>query len=241
LFDRAGIAEGMRVLDVGSGAGDVAISVARMVGPQGSVTGVELDSPSAAVAQRRAGEAGNENVQILTGDVATLELPGPFDAVVGRLVLMHISDPVAVLARLRTVLRPGGLVVFQESQIERPWISYPRSPTLEQVERVRTGALATGRAAYGQMGLALRGTYLGAGLPDPQLTVDAIIGGGTGWPGYRYLEETARSLRDTWLRVGAEGAADVVVDGLAERIEREVGDTGTVMIHLLVGAWAHNP
>ncbi len=238
LFERAGIAPGMRVLDVGSGAGDVAITVARMVGSSGSVAGVELDPPSAAVAQGRARETGLANVEVHSGDVATVDLPGPFDAIVGRLVLMHLPDPVAVLARLRTFLRPGGLVVFQESQVSRQWISFPPSPTLERVERVRIAALASGRAAYGQMGLALRGTYLRAGLPEPRLTVDAIIGGGPGWPGYRYLEETARSLLDTWLRVGAEGAEDVVVDGLADRIESEVGDTGTVMIHALVGAWS---
>lgn len=241
LFERAGIAQGMRVLDVGSGAGDVAISVARMVGPTGSVVGVELDPPSAALAQQRAREAGFTNVEVLSGDAGASDLPGPFDAVVGRLVLMHISDRVAVLRHLRTFVRPGGLVVFQESQVAMQWISHPVSPALEQVERVRVSAIATGRAAFGQMGLALRGTYLAAGLPDPQLTVDAIVGGGPAWPGYRYLEETARSLRDTWVRVGAEGAEDVVVDGLADRIEREVGDKGTVMIHLLVGAWTATP
>jgi len=238
LFERAGIGEGMRVLDVGSGAGDVAITVARMVGPAGSVVGVEVDPPSAEVAQRRANEARHEHVEILTGDVATLQLPGPFDAIVGRMVLMHIADRSAVLSRLLTFLRPGGLVVFQEMQGSRRWISFPRSPALEGMERVRSAALATGRAVFGEMGLDLRATFLRAGLPDPHLTVDAIIGGGPGWPGFRFLEETARSLHDTWKRVGADGAEEFVVDGLAERIEREVGDTGTVMIHTLVGAWS---
>src|SRR5690242_11241094 len=93
LFERAGIGEGMRVVDVGSGAGDVAITVARIVGPAGSVTGVELDPPSAALAQRRTEEAGLGNVRVLTGDVAEVDLPGPFDAAVGRLVLMHLLDP----------------------------------------------------------------------------------------------------------------------------------------------------
>src|SRR5690349_16383463 len=101
LFERAGIAEGMRVLEVGSGAGDVAMAVSRMVGPSGSVVGVEIDAPTADAAQRRVRDANAENVDILTGDVADLELPGSFDAVVGRLVLMHIRDPVAVLKRLR--------------------------------------------------------------------------------------------------------------------------------------------
>jgi 2-polyprenyl-3-methyl-5-hydroxy-6-metoxy-1,4-benzoquinol methylase len=238
LLERAGVGEGMRVLDVGSGAGDVAITVARMVGPAGSVVGVELDQPSAEHAERRAHQSGFTNVEIRTGDVATLDLPGPFDAIVGRLVLMHLADPAAVLSRLRTFLRAGGLVVFQEMHGSRRWISFPPSPALEGMERVRSSALATGRAVFGEMGLALRDTFLRAGLPDPKLTVDAIVGGGPGWPGYGFLEETARSLLDTWRRVGAEGADDFVVDGLAERIEHEVGDTGTVMIHTLVGAWS---
>ena len=64
LFGRAGIAEGMRVLDVGSGAGDVALTLARIVGPTGTVVGVELDSPSADVA-RRAADAGATNLEFL--------------------------------------------------------------------------------------------------------------------------------------------------------------------------------
>jgi tRNA A58 N-methylase Trm61 len=82
LFQRAGVSEGMRVLDVGSGAGDVAIGLARMVGSSGSVVGIELDPPSVAVAERRAREAGFANVEILSGDVGTIDLPGPFDAAV---------------------------------------------------------------------------------------------------------------------------------------------------------------
>ena len=240
LFERAGITDGMRVLEVGSGAGDVAIAVSRMVGPAGSVVGVEIDPPTADAAQRRTREAGATNVEIFAGDVATLDPPGPFDAIVGRVVLMHLADPVAVLARLRGFLRPGGLVVFQESHLVRSWMSFPSSPTLERMEAVRASALAGGRVAYGHMGLALRATFLRAGLPEPHLKADVMIGGGPGWPGYRYLEETARSLLDAWRRVGADGADDLVVDGMAERIEREVGDAGTVMIHTLVGAWARN-
>jgi hypothetical protein len=91
------------------------------------------------------------------------------------------------------------------------------------------------------MGLALRGSLLDAGFPDPHLTTHAIVGGGHGWAGYRYLEQTVRGLLPMWRRADAEGADEIVVDGLAERIEREVGDTGSMLIHTMVGAWAANP
>jgi SAM-dependent methyltransferase len=241
LFERAGVGEGMRVLEVGSGAGDVALAVARMVGPTGSVVGVELDPATAEAAGRRVAEAGAGNIEIVAGDVATLQLPGPFDAAVGRLILMHVPDPVSVLTRLRAVLRPDGVVAFQETHLACPWLSTPGSPTLEHVERVRQEALAKRYAAYAHMGLALRGAFLDAGFPEPQLTTHVMVGGGPGWPGYRYIEETVRGLLPMWHRSGADGVGDIVVDGLAERIEQEVGETGSVLIHTLVGAWSANP
>jgi 2-polyprenyl-3-methyl-5-hydroxy-6-metoxy-1,4-benzoquinol methylase len=241
LFRRAGIGEGMRVLDVGSGAGDVALTVAGMVGSTGSVVGVELDGPTAEATRRRLADAGAANVEILAHDIATFEPPGTFDAIVGRFVLMHLEDPATILVRLRASLRDGGLVVFQEPHLAYPWISFPDSATLDHVQGVRARANATGRSVYAHMGLALRGVFLHAGLPDPELTAEAMVGGGPGWPGYRYIEETARGLLDMWKRVGAQGAQDVVVEGMAERIEREVGDTGSVFIHTMVGAWAAAP
>jgi len=99
LFQRAGLREGSRVLDVGSGVGGVALLACDIVGTSGSVVGVEIDAESAAVAVQRCAVAGVSKVTFLVDDVATATLPGPFDAVVGRLVLMHLQDPIAILAR----------------------------------------------------------------------------------------------------------------------------------------------
>jgi ubiquinone/menaquinone biosynthesis C-methylase UbiE len=109
LFQRAGLREGSRVLDVGSGVGGVALLASTIVGTSGSVVGVEIDAESAAMAVDRCAVAGVSNVTFLVDDVATATLPGPFDAVVGRLILMHLRDPIAILARSRGMLRPNGL------------------------------------------------------------------------------------------------------------------------------------
>jgi SAM-dependent methyltransferase len=237
LFERAGLREGMRVLDIGSGAGGVALLAAAMVGATGSVVGVEIDDGSVAAATERAEEAGVTNVTFITDDLATVELPGSFDAIVGRLVLMHLNDPTAILARIRTVLLPDGVMAFLEGAMVAPWLSWPRSPTLEEVQEVRDRLL--GRVPVNlYMGLDLRRTFLNAGLGDPHLSAEALVGGGPNWPGLDLIEETLRSLIPAWTREGVEGADRIVLDGLAKRIGREVGDEGTVIMHPFVGAWA---
>src|SRR5205823_4144086 len=125
-------------------------------------------------------EAGAGNVRFLAGDVLHADLEGPFDAAVGRLVLMHIPDPVAALARVREHLRPGGAVAFLEIAFA-PWTSRPRSPTLERIHRLREGSQAHTPANL-FMGLDLRGAFLRAGLPEPHLSAQTLIGGGPGWP-----------------------------------------------------------
>ncbi|MDE2847469.1 MAG: class I SAM-dependent methyltransferase, partial [Gemmatimonadota bacterium] len=110
----AGLARGMRVLDIGSGAGDVALVAAELVGPEGEVVGVDMNPEILETARERVRQAGHRNVEFLAGDVHTLDTGGDFDALIGRLVLMYLPDPVATLKQLVTRLRPRGLVVFQE-------------------------------------------------------------------------------------------------------------------------------
>src|SRR5262245_9077849 len=96
LFEQAGITTGMKVLDVGSGAGDVALLLADRVGPRGSVVGVDIDPTVLETARARVGAAGLGNVSFLVGDIATLPLETEFDAIVGRLIFVHLRSPAAV-------------------------------------------------------------------------------------------------------------------------------------------------
>jgi len=114
LFREVGIGPGQRVLDLGSGMGDVAMLVARLVGPTGEVVGIEREPSSIARAKGRVAEAGLRNLSFTQMDVTQIASDRPFDAAVGRFILMFLPDPVSVLRSVSRLVRPGGVVAFQE-------------------------------------------------------------------------------------------------------------------------------
>jgi ubiquinone/menaquinone biosynthesis C-methylase UbiE len=94
VFRAAGLGTGMRVLDLGLGAGDVAMLAARLVGREGEVVGVERDPEAVASATARVAQAGLSNVRFTQGDAQKLDgVAAGFDAAVGRLVLMYLPNP----------------------------------------------------------------------------------------------------------------------------------------------------
>lgn len=155
LFVDAGIGPGMRVLDFGSGAGDVALLARQLVGDAGQVVGIDRDPAQVAFANARVRSLGVTNVRFATGDAGTLP-DGPFDAVVGRLVLLYAADPAATIAALATRLVAGGALAFFEMDIPTDRVSIdvwpPRDPLLE---RAIVAATRTMQAAV-QTRLGLR-------------------------------------------------------------------------------------
>ena len=111
LLKRGGIVAGMRVLDLGTGPGDVAFQLAELVGPDGSVTGVDRDPAQLAVAEDRRAKAGLHNVTFRQGEARTFVDDEPFDAIVCRLLLFHLPDAVDVIAHHVRALKPGGVFV----------------------------------------------------------------------------------------------------------------------------------
>src|SRR5690348_11012607 len=116
FFREAGIGRGQRVLDLGSGVGDVAMLLAQIVGPSGEVLGIERDASSIARAKARVAEAGLRNVSFTQTDVNQIVSEKQFDAAVGRFILMFLPlpDPVSVLRSVVQLVRPGGVLAFQE-------------------------------------------------------------------------------------------------------------------------------
>src|SRR5215475_2002405 len=114
LFRQAGIGPGQRVLDLGSGVGDVSMLLARIVGPSGEVVGIERDAGSIARAEARATTAGLHNVSFIQTDVSEIGSDKLFDAAVGRFILLFLIDPISVLRGVVRLVRFGGVIAFQE-------------------------------------------------------------------------------------------------------------------------------
>ena len=113
LLARLDLRPGLRVLDVGCGPGTDLGQLADAVGLAGSVIGVDVDPAMVAEAERRF--AGDGRIEVHLGDAHGLELPAAsVDRARADRVLQHVDDPARVLAELRRVLRPGGVVGLAE-------------------------------------------------------------------------------------------------------------------------------
>jgi SAM-dependent methyltransferase len=237
VLRRAGVGPGMRVVDLGCGTGDVSFLAARLVGPAGTVIGVDRSAEAVAVAERRAAGAGLDNVSFVVQDLSELNLTAPADALVGRLVLMYLADPAATVRRLLEQLQPGGVVAFQEMDMGAcTWA--PACPLLAAaVDRIVQSFARAGLDH--RTGLKLARIYRDAGLPAPQTLQGARVESGPDSPVYAYVAQTTRTLLPLMERTGVATAAEVEVDTLAARLRQElVAADATVVPPPLIGAWA---
>jgi SAM-dependent methyltransferase len=242
VFEAAGIGAGMKVLELGSGAGDVAFLLADLVGPRGRVVGVERNGRILETARARAAAAGWDNVVFHEGDVRTLALDGDFDAAVGRFLLMYLPDPAAMLRHLSTRVRRGGIVAFHENDFSYPPATFPPTPLNDSLREWLIPKPGAPRGPEVQMGTKLFRAFVEAGLPAPELRMEAPVGGGPDWPGYEYMAETARSLLPALQSLTGVDPAEVDVDTLADRLRSQVVERhGIHMLPLVIGAWARTP
>src|SRR5262245_7009412 len=133
LFRRAGVSSGMHVLDIGCGVGDVSLLAARLVGRAGSVTSVDIDPAALKTPEARASAEGMKHIDCIQADIHEWKPGRRFDAVVGRHILIHAKDPLAVIRECATLLHQRGLVAFHEydfSVVHRGW---PPTPLRDRV------------------------------------------------------------------------------------------------------------
>jgi ubiquinone/menaquinone biosynthesis C-methylase UbiE len=245
LFERAGIARGMRVLDLGSGPGDVAFAAARLVGPEGSVTGVDRDPAQVALAARRAKADALTNVRFMVGDFREIELSPAADAIVGRLVLMYAADPLDALTRALRNLRPGGVIALQESIIDydAAVLIEPRTGLAAKVaEWFRAGFAHAG--VQPRMGLRLFGLMRAAGL-EPATEIEMLTPLQQGPEGSLFgcLTSVVRSQLPAIVASGAATEAEIDIETLERRLIADAPAGGVVGYFNLghVGVWARKP
>jgi ubiquinone/menaquinone biosynthesis C-methylase UbiE len=240
LFRAAGIGTGMQVLDCGSGGGDVAVILADLVTSSGQVLGIDRDAAQVNSATNRVKELGLNHVRFETADLSSPP-DGPFDAIVGRLVLMYQPDVEAVLRAFADRLAPGGVMAFLEYDHvpSAEVIMWPRSPVADRLMSWTAAAFAVLRN-QNRMGSRLPSLLRSVGM-DPQPPYELT---GAVYTGAAAKENALNILAGLTPILTAHGIADereTDIDAFAKRVDVEFeGDT--VMIggpHLAV--WARKP
>lgn len=165
LLRQAGIGRGMRVLDLGTAIGELAFLAAELVGPEGEVVGVDQSADALAVAEQRARARELRNVSFAQGDIASWSPPGTFDAVIGRLVLIYLRDAVAVVRRHARALRPGGVYLALEYDLEATR-TIPPTPLASRALGWMKRAFQAGRVDL-SLGARLGTVLTQADLPSP--------------------------------------------------------------------------
>jgi hypothetical protein len=163
--------------------------------------------------------------------------------VVGRLVLLYWADPGEALRLITSRVRPGGIVAFQEMDMDPAAVSrsFP-----EQTLWTETGRLVVATFAraglHVRMGRELFGAFLAAGLPAPGLQEEALTGGGPDFAGYPWLAGVVRSLAPLMGQLGVADPGQLGIDTLAARLRDDAVAAGAVVwTPSFVGAYARRP
>lgn len=170
LIDRAPVAPGARCLDAGCGPGETMRLLAERVGPTGTVIGLDVDGDLGRVAIEALRAQGHEQCAFVEADVETTDAVGDggFDVVLGRLILLHVNDPVSVLRRLWRWTAPGGRLIIQDYDLRGVEV-YPELPVVAEWRRVFLGTFtAVGRDI--RLGHRLPHLFAEAGIGAPDGT-----------------------------------------------------------------------
>jgi ubiquinone/menaquinone biosynthesis C-methylase UbiE len=233
----AGLRPGMRVLDIGSGPGDVSFTAARLVGPTGTVLGVDAAPEMVELARDRAAEKGLSTVHFMGTAIDAIALDEPVDAVIGRLILMHLPDPAATLRQLSTWVRPGGVIAFSENDITAAR-SIPDLPLFGRV----TAGIARAFEAMGlspRFGTTLHTIFADAGLGAPHLTLGTPIGTAADTDILAYAAEVWRLVSPIAQQNGFAVDEIADIDNFVPRFREEaLAANALITMPPIITAWA---
>lgn len=242
MLRSAGIGAGMHVLDIGCGAGDVSFLASALVGPEGSVTGVDVDRDAIVVAEQRRAAHGIANVSFRQADARHLESGWLFDAAVGRFVLMFMHDPTGALRLFAKRVRPGGILAFCEQAASVTATSAAQQPVLAALLALFTSAFQRS-GARPDIGAELYSAMRDAGLqPDPRPLAEFVLHPARDTLAYRRWALFARSMLPKIVEysLGTE-------EEIRHSVEHDLRDellaaTGLVPLSwLMISQWARVP
>ncbi len=197
----------MHGIDLGCGGGEVTLEIAKLVAPDGVVTGIDMDDVKIDLARAAAVERGVHNVGFLADNVDNWDEPGSYDVVYSRFLLQHLADPVGLLRRMWAAVRTSGVLIVEDADFDG-WCCYPRNEGFEffvrtyaEVIRQRGGDHAIGRKLFAY--------FLEAGIPRPQVALvqSVSIGGESKELAWSTLDATGEAIISEGVATSDEVAA----------------------------------
>ncbi len=238
VLQKAGLRAGMRCLDVGCGPGEVMRLMGEMVGPSGSVTGLDADGKIGHEALASLRATTNSQFNFVECDIETIDhAPGhPFDLVYGRLILFHVADPLALLRKMYSWVKPGGYLVTQDYDLRTPDI-YPRPATWAEFEKIMA---IFEKSRDAKLGLKLPAYFEEAGLGQ----VDGTDLACHAWPLTKTIDMflgVYRSLLPRALQTGVttEAQSRAFIEEMNQAAAS--GKYYSTLLPLLIGAWKRKP
>lgn len=236
LFDRVGLRDGMRCCDLGCGPGVVSFTLAERVAPSGEVVGVDMDEVKLDLARREAAERVITNITFRAGNVTAWDEPGAYDVVYARFLLQHLKHPRELLARMWAGVRPGGVLIVEDSDFSLAFCEPPRPEfdffidAYSETLRRRDGDPIIGRRLYRYA--------TEVGVREPQLSMA------------QHVEAAGEGKTMMWRTLDAT-ADSMVAEGVATREQiaeaSEVLAAATADADTIIGGpatfqiWAHRP
>jgi SAM-dependent methyltransferase len=205
LFHRVGLRDGLRVVEVGCGSGNIACWVAGQILPGGSVLGIDVAADQIEQARRQAASRNLRNVEFQVADAYSPRLPeGSFDLAYCRLVLTHLTRPAEALRAMRDLVRPGGGVVCEELDVGC-WLCDPPADAMTRFFEFNV-ALARRLGENFCLGASLHRLFREVGFARPEVAANFVLA----------LRGEQKHL--LWMTF-AEFAPELVSEGLATQEE----------------------
>jgi ubiquinone/menaquinone biosynthesis C-methylase UbiE len=247
VLTESGISQGLNVLDLGCGQGTLSAMLADLVGPTGSVTGLDKNQNLIALARHRADAAGARHVRFMEADLNDVSLPiddEQYDAVVARLVLFALKDPIETIRRMSRQLSPGGRIVLME--LDNQWLQtgYRAWPTCPLVDKLSDLFLTAARQTGLHLDIAvnLYPTLIAAGLVDVRLRMHVRMGGDPDFIGYKFYPTHTRLFEAEYIKLGLVKPGELEVETLAHRLRQELASRQAFMVlPPMIAGWARRP
>ena len=169
LLDRAGLTRGMKCLDVGCGGGHVAISMARVVGPEGRVIGTDTDAEILALAREDAEAAKATNIEFQQQAACACVLNQKFDVVYARFLLSHLNEAENCLTAMVQACAPEGTIVIEDTDFAGSFC-YPTCTAYERYKELYQ-ELVERRGGDSNIGPKLPAMFRQAGIQGVELNV----------------------------------------------------------------------